>query len=78
MHGQKVFGTILNKVKVDLLVSGHTRQYGIDPKVESQHIYPIVIGGPKEGSRTIIRVKADEASFALKMLGNSRQVVDNK
>lgn len=78
MHCREVFGPILNKAKVDLLVSGHTHIYGIHPKVEGQHDYPIVIGGgPKEGARTLIKVKADEASFALEMVNDSGQVVGN-
>ena len=78
MHCQQVFGPILNKAKVDLLISGHTHKYGIHPRVEGQHNYPIVIGGgPKEGARTIIRVKADETALTLEMIGDAGNVVGN-
>lgn len=78
LHCREVFGPILNKAKVDLLISGHTHKYGIHPKVPSQHNYPIVIGGgPKEGTRTIIRVKADETTFELEMIDDAGNVVGN-
>jgi acid phosphatase type 7 len=78
MHCREVFGPILNKAKVDLLISGHTHKYGIHPPVAGQHNYPIVIGGgPKEGARTIIKVKADEAALALEMFDDAGKLVGN-
>ena len=78
MHCREVFGPILNKAKVDLLISGHTHKYGIHPPVAGQHNYPIVIGGgPKEGARTIIKVKADKAALALEMFDDAGKLVGN-
>ncbi|KAA5540575.1 purple acid phosphatase family protein [Adhaeribacter rhizoryzae] len=78
LHCREVFGPILNQAKVDLLISGHTHRYGIHPPVAGQHNYPIVIGGgPKEGARTIIKVKADQNAFALEMIGDTGTPVGN-
>lgn len=78
LHCREVFGPILNQAKVDMLISGHTHKYGIHPPVAGQHNYPIVIGGgPKEGDRTIIKVKADQHAFALEMIGDAGDTVGN-
>jgi len=78
MHCREVWGPILNDAKIDLLISGHTHKYGIHPAVVGQHNYPIVIGGgPKDGKRTIIKVKADNNGFNLHMLDDSGKLVGN-
>lgn len=72
MHCREVWGPILNDAKIDLLISGHTHKYGIHPPQKGEHNYPIVIGGgPKDGARTIIKVKVDKQKFALDMLNDS-------
>lgn len=76
LHCREVFGPILNQAKIDVLISGHTHKYGIHPKVEGEHDYPIVIGGgPKEGTRTLIKVQADENNLALEMVNDAGLVV---
>lgn len=76
MHCREVWGDILNKAKIDLLISGHTHKYGIHPAEAGQHNYPIVIGGgPKAGQRTIIKVKANQKTLALEMLDDSGKIV---
>ena len=56
------------RYKVDLVISGHTHRYGVWPP-SSEHPYPIIIGGdPREGSRTLIKVKADRSNLNLIML----------
>jgi len=76
LHCREAWGTILNEAKIDLLISGHTHVYGIHPPVKDQHNYPIVIGGgPQDGKRTIIKVRADKKRFTLEMLDDQgRQV----
>jgi acid phosphatase type 7 len=70
-HCQKVWGPILNKAKVDVLISGHTHVHGVHPAVEGKHNYAIAIGGgPNPGLRTVIKVKVDERSFSLQMLND--------
>lgn len=70
-HCRTVWGPILNKAKIDLLVSGHTHVFGIHPP-NVEHQYPIVIGGgPSKGNRTLIKVRADEESLELEMLDDS-------
>ncbi|MGV3642565.1 MAG: metallophosphoesterase [Adhaeribacter sp.] len=76
MHCRQVWNPILNKAKIDMLISGHTHKYGIHPPEKGQHDYPIVIGGgPQAGRRTLIRVAADQESLRLEMLDDSGKVV---
>ncbi len=76
VHCRKVWGPILNKAKINLLISGHTHKYGIHPAVQGQHNYPIVIGGgPADGKRTIINVKADNSNLDLQMIDDSGKMV---
>lgn len=72
MHVRSMFSPLFDKYKVDIVISGHTHTYGIHPPVTGQHNYPIVIGGgPTEGKRTLIKVKAGQNSFGLQMLGDN-------
>jgi len=72
MHCREVFGDILNKAKINALISGHTHVYGIHPPVVGQHNYPIVIGGgPEDGRRTIIEIEANRKSLNIKMKDDS-------
>lgn len=69
MHCRELFAPLFNKNKVDLFIAGHTHKYGVFDPVAGDHNYPIVIGGgPKEGLRTIIKVKADRQKINLKMI----------
>jgi predicted phosphodiesterase len=69
MHCQKLFTPLFNKHKIDLCISGHTHQYGVHEPVANQHNYPIIIGGgPKDGNRTIMKLKADRKDLHLSML----------
>jgi 2',3'-cyclic-nucleotide 2'-phosphodiesterase (5'-nucleotidase family) len=72
MHCREIWGPILNAGKIDLLISGHTHKYGIHPAVPGDHNYPIVIGGgPKDGKRTIMQVKADQNALTLNMIDDA-------
>lgn len=69
MHCRKLFGPLFNKYKIDLLISGHTHRYGVHEPEPGAHHFPIIIGGgPKNGNRTLIKVKADEKVLHLQML----------
>ncbi|RAK01924.1 TAT (twin-arginine translocation) pathway-exported protein [Larkinella arboricola] len=69
MHCQKLFTPLFNKHKVDLCISGHTHRYGVHEPVAGQHNYPIIIGGgSRDGSRTLIKLKADRKDLNLSML----------
>lgn len=69
MECRRLFAPLFEKHKVDLSISGHTHRYGVHQPVAGQHSYPIVIGGgPKEGFRTIMRVKATEKDLNLVMI----------
>ena len=69
MECQKLFGPLFEQHKIDLFLAGHTHRYGVHQPIAGKHSYPVVIGGgPKEGFRTIIRVKADQRDLKLVML----------
>jgi 3',5'-cyclic AMP phosphodiesterase CpdA len=69
MECRRLFAPLFEKYKVDLFLAGHTHRYGVHQPVAGQHAYPIVIGGgPKEGNRTLIKVKATEKDLQLVML----------
>jgi predicted MPP superfamily phosphohydrolase len=76
VHCREVWGDILNDAGIDLMISGHTHVYGIHPAEKGKHNYPIVIGGgPKDGKRTIIRVKAEREALKLEMLDDAGKMV---
>lgn len=69
MHCRQLFGPLFNKHKIDILICGHTHKYGIHEPVKGEHDYPLIIGGgPQEGKRTLIKIKADQQQFKLEML----------
>ncbi|TDE28221.1 MULTISPECIES: FN3 domain-containing metallophosphoesterase family protein [Flavobacterium] len=68
MHCRQLFAPLFDRYKVDIVLSGHTHTYGVHPPT-TDHSYPIIIGGgPKEGNRTLIKVKADMKSLNVSML----------
>lgn len=76
MHSRKLFSPLFDKYKVDLVVCGHTHVYGVHPPVKGQHDYPIIIGGgPLPGTRTLIKVKANQQELKLQMLDDSGKEV---
>ncbi|SEW28315.1 purple acid phosphatase family protein [Chitinophaga arvensicola] len=69
MHCRELFGGLFNKHKIDILICGHTHKYGVYAPVKGEHEYPLIIGGgPKDGNRTIIQIKADQHKLVLTML----------
>lgn len=76
LHCRELFSPLFDKYKVDIVISGHTHKYGVHPPVAGTHQYPLIIGGgPKDGTRTLIRVKADQRALTLQMLGDEGQEV---
>ncbi|HTI94473.1 MAG TPA: metallophosphoesterase family protein [Puia sp.] len=75
-HCREQFGPLFNKYGVDIAISGHTHQYGVYPPVAGQHNYPIIIGGgPADGKRTLLKIKADHRQLQLTMLDDSQKQV---
>lgn len=69
MECRRLFAPLFEKHKIDLFLAGHTHRYGVHQPVAGQHAYPIVIGGgPKDGNRTLIKVKATGKDLNLVML----------
>lgn len=72
VHCTKLFEPIMNKGKVDLVLSGHTHKYKIHPPAKGMNNYPIVIGGgPVKGTRTLTRVLVNQTQIAVTMLNDS-------
>ncbi|NQX57074.1 metallophosphoesterase family protein [Pedobacter panaciterrae] len=68
MHCRELFAPLFKKYKADIVISGHTHTYGVWPP-SAEHPYPVIIGGgPQEGKRTLIKVKADSKTLDLVML----------
>lgn len=77
-HIKEIWGPILNKGKIDLMISGHTHKYGMYPPVKGKHNFDIVIGGGlKDGTRTIINVEIDKENLHLQMFNDSGELVGN-
>lgn len=50
----------------------HAIEHGVHPAIPGKYNYPVVIGGgKKDGSRTIIKIKADQQSLRLTMTDDS-------
>jgi len=78
LHCRELFNPVFNKYRIDMCISGHTHTYGVHPPVKGQHHYPIIIGGgPKEGQRTLIKLRADAGNLRLVMLNDGGKEVGN-
>ena len=78
LHCRKLFAPLFNKYRIDLFLAGHTHKYGVFQPKPGEHDYPIVIGGgPREGNRTLIKIKADQQNLKLTMLRDDGAEVGN-
>lgn len=69
VHCRELFAPLFNKYKIDLFIAGHTHKYGIFDPVKGAHNYPIIIGGgPKQGNRTLIKIKANKQQINLQLI----------
>ncbi|MFD1632089.1 metallophosphoesterase [Pseudopedobacter beijingensis] len=69
LHCRKLFGELLNKHKIDLMLCGHTHRHGLYTAKKGQHDYPMIIGGgPKEGERTLIRLEVNSTKLMVQVL----------
>lgn len=76
-HCRQVFGALLNKAGFDLQISGHTHRY-MTHQPDADHNFPIFIGGgPLEGNRTLMKLKANAKELNLKMIRDDGELVGN-
>ncbi|HTN06264.1 metallophosphoesterase family protein [Agriterribacter sp.] len=69
LHCRELYAPLFDKYKIDFFIAGHTHRYGVFNPVKGQHNYPVIIGGgPTEGKRTIMKIKANEQVLQLSML----------
>lgn len=75
LHCRELFAPLFEKYNVDIVLSGHTHRYGVH-EPQSDHSYPIIIGGgPKEGTRTLIRLDANEKHLTVVMKDDEGEIV---
>jgi len=58
LHNRECFHEIVQKAKVDAVISGHTHEYGFYPPANDHNYYVIIGGGPKAGSRTFVEISS--------------------
>ncbi len=77
-HCTKLFEPLMNRGKVDLVLSGHTHTYKIHPPTKNLNNYPIIIGGgPQKGARTLTKVLINPQHIKVSMLNDSGAEVGN-
>lgn len=75
-HCTQLFEPLMNRGKVDLVLSGHTHRYKIHPPAKNLNNYPIIIGGgPKDGNRTLTKIKATNKQIQISMIDDSGKEV---
>lgn len=71
-HCTELFEPLINKGKVDLVLSGHTHKYIIHQPDAKLNNYPLVIGGgPKDGNRTLTKVIIDRDTLKVQVLDDA-------
>lgn len=76
LHCRELFAPLFDKHKVDIVISGHTHKYGVFAPDKGKHNYPVIIGGgPRDGNRTLMKIKADQQKIDLKMIRDDGQEV---
>lgn len=76
VHCTKLFEPIMNRGKVDLVLSGHTHKYIVHQPDKKLNNYPIIIGGgPKDGFRTLTKIKATNKQIQVSMVDDSGKEV---
>ncbi|WP_316823104.1 FN3 domain-containing metallophosphoesterase family protein [Pedobacter gandavensis] len=78
VHCTELFEPIMNRGKVDLVLSGHTHKYKVNPPAKGLNNYPIIIGGgPKDGFRTLTKIKANKKQIQVSMLDDSGKQIES-
>jgi predicted phosphodiesterase len=71
-HCKELFLPLFNRHNVDMVISGHTHKYGIYSPVAGLHDFPVCIGGgPEDGNRTLIKLKANDTALDIQMLNDA-------
>ena len=75
LHCRKLFNPLFEAHKVDMVIAGHTHEYGVYSP-QPDHSYPLIIGGgPEDGKRTLIRLDASLSRMKLVMIADNKQIV---
>lgn len=74
-HCRKLFSPLFEKYKIDMVIAGHTHKHGVH-KPQEDHSYPIIIGGgPREGTRTLLRLDATLNNLKVRMKNDDGKIV---
>ena len=77
IHNKECFHEILQKNKVDAVISGHTHKHGFFPP-NSEHNYYVIIGGaPQEGKRTFTEISANGKSLSVKLMLENGETINS-
>jgi predicted phosphodiesterase len=75
-HCTKLFEPLLNRAKVDLVLSGHTHKYKVHLPTKGLNNYPLIIGGgPKDGARTLTKITTNSKQLTVSMIDDSGKEV---
>lgn len=78
LHCRKMFGDVLNRANIDVQISGHTHRYKYH-EPDEDHNFPIFIGGgPLKGSRTMIKLQANQEQMKIEMWADNGELVKEK
>lgn len=71
-HCTEVFEPLINRGKVDLVLSGHTHRYKVHLPEKGLNNYPLFIGGgPKDGTRTLTKITATRTELKVRMISDN-------
>jgi len=74
-HNKECFHEVLQKNKVDAVISGHTHRHGFHEPNNEHNYYVIIGGGPKEGERTFIDVSAEGRKLEVSLVKETGEVL---
>lgn len=77
LHNRACFHELVQKNKVDAVISGHTHRHGFYPPDQEHKYYVIIGGGPKVGERTIVEVSSHKNKLSI-VLKNEKGEIINK
>ncbi len=66
-HNRACFHDILQKNKIDALISGHTHKFAFHPPDAEHNYYVVIGGGPREGGRTFVEVVSSGKKLSVEL-----------
>lgn len=77
VHNRTSFHDILEKIKVDAIIGGHSHEFGFYPP-DADHNYHVIIGGgPEKDNRTMIEVSAVNHKLVINLRLENGDIVNS-